>query len=271
MQLIYSVVIMEDTSFQTRMRIQNPSLLQLYSFPTPNGVKVAAALEEIIELRSKKGSINLSNLVNEEEKVVLYEPHAVNIRAGENRLKWYGDMGFPNQKIPCLLECGAENSTISLFESGSILTYLAEKYDELLPKNKCLHVQTMNWLFYGSTSVSTQFKLFGFYYKYCSHGIPYCVDRYTKEVHRLLGQMECQLAKHGRHWFVGDAFTIADISMWPWVHALFCTYDNAGEFVFNISVLYPNVFAWYTRCMARPASKRALDVCNMNFDTDSHM
>jgi GST-like protein len=156
---------------------------------------------------------------------------------------------------------------VTLFESGSILTYLSEKYDELMPRDKLMKAITTNWLFFGCTAVSPHFKLFGFYFKYCSHGIPYCVERYTKEVHRELQQMEYQLQRHGKHWFIGDMYTVADISMWPWVHQLFVNYDNAGEVVFDIPHQYPMVFAWYNRCLSRPASKRALDVCMIQFDT----
>ena len=71
---------------------------------------------------------------------------------------------------------------------------------------------------------------------------------------------------HDKHWIIGDMYTIADISMWPWIHALFINYDNAGEVVFDIPSVYPKVFAWYTRCVERPASRRAVDVCKLEFD-----
>mgnify|MGYP003385491476 CR=1 FL=1 len=296
---------MEDQSFQARMCVKNPELMQLYSYPTPNGVKVAAALEEIVELKTLTAKASLPETSpnaaagSEEERIVLYEPHAVNIRSAENRLKWFCHIGFKNHKIPGLIDpactCTPEERErciqahscasggiptpgsmdplpgscfkcrVAIFESGAILTYLSEKYDELMPRDKLMRIATTNWLFYGSTMVSTHFKLFGFYYKYCSHGIPYCVERYTREVHQELKQMDYQL-RHGKHWIVGDAYTVADISMWPWVHALFVNYDNAGEVVFDMQTLYPSVFAWYTRCLARPASKRALEVCHINFD-----
>ena len=306
---------MDDTSFQTRMKVKNPELLQLYSFPTPNGVKVAAALEEIVELKTLIGKASLAEadpnaaVSSDEERVVLYEPHAVNIRAGENRLKWFCHLGFKNHKIPGLVDpcctCTAEEKEkwiaahrkcpstgtctglssgvvdpatccassvsgcakcrISIFESGAILTYLSEKYDELMPRDKLMRIAATNWLFYGSTMVSTHFKLFGFYYKYCSHGIKYCVERYTKEVHLELKQLDYQM-RHGHHWIIGDMYTVADLSMWPWVHALYVNYDNAGEVVFDIENQYPLLYAWYKRCLERPASKRALDVCHINFD-----
>jgi hypothetical protein len=205
---------MENQSFQARMRVVNPELMQLYSFPTPNGVKVAAALEEIIDLKTISGKASLAEIAPnaaagcEEERVVLYEPHAVNIRSGENLLSWFCHMGIKNHKIPGLIDpccmCTPEERArciaseacsrasgssccpstsdplpgsctkcrVALFESGAILTYLSEKYDELMPRDKLMRVAATNWLFFGSTMVSTHFKLFGFYYKYCSHGIP---------------------------------------------------------------------------------------------------
>ena len=207
---------MEDTSFETRMRVQHPELIQLYSFPTPNGIKISVMLEEIIELRRNKGSLSSSNTEGESEQVLLYEPHAVNIRTGENRLGWFYHLGFKTGKVPGIIDPqGPGNSPITLFESGAILKYLAKKYDELLPKDCRLCVESIKWLFFGSATVSTQFKLFGFYYKNCSHNIqckylithsihPHtcmyiytdCVDRYTKEVHRLLHIMELQLRSH---------------------------------------------------------------------------
>ena len=152
---------MESQDFSARMMVKNPKAIQLYTFSTPNGVKVASMLEEIIELRKLKGE-------------VLYEPHAVNIRTGENRTEWYSTC-FPNEKIPGIIDhCGGagDNSTVHVFESGAILMYLAEKYKVLLPTDPILRVEAMSWLFWGSSSFSNQVKLFGFYSKYCSHALP---------------------------------------------------------------------------------------------------
>lgn len=275
---------MEDISWKARTTVRHPELIQFYSFPTPNGIKVAAALEEIIRLKSMR------NPTVEQEQMLLYEPHAVNIRTSENRMKWYKDLGFINGKIPGIIDPkGPENEKTVISDSGSILLYLSNKYDVLLPKDPVLKNETINWLFFGSTDVSTKFKTFGFYYKYCSHNVPYCVDRYTKEVHRLLDIMNTHLGTHctpresccatsetmccegtksccARCFFVGDAYSIADISMWPWVQALFNNFDNAGERLFNMEQMYPRVFEWYTRCANRDASKRAVDVCNLNYD-----
>lgn len=144
-------------SLQGRMRVNNPSLIQLYSAATPNGLKVAVALEELCDLRATKDGFD-------------YEPHTVNLRTGETHHKPFTTM-FAGEKIPGIYDPhGPGGSAVSLFESGAILMYLAEKYSVLLQshdtKARC---ETIQWLFFGSSSVSTQFKLFGFYYKYCPH------------------------------------------------------------------------------------------------------
>jgi len=115
----------------------------------------------------------------------------------------------------------------------------------------------------GSTSVSTQFKAFGFYHKFCTKKLDYCVQRYATEVERLLGVLDRQLGKHGGHWICGDLFTIADLAIWPWVHALSENYDDAATAVFRDFKSWPHVKEWTARCLERPASKRAMDVCTM--------
>ena len=88
-------------------------------------------------------------------------------------------------------------------ESGAILEYLADKYNELICSDPRLRVECIKWLFWGSVSISTQIKSFGYYYKYCPHKEPYCIERYAKEVTRLLSILEIQLGTHGKHWIVG--------------------------------------------------------------------
>ena len=94
-------------------------------------------------------------------------------------------------------------------ESGAILEYLADKYNELIPTDPRLRVECIKWLFWGSATVSTQIKGFGFYYKYCPHKIQYCIDRFAKEVHRLLCVLETQLETHGKHWIVGGKLEVS--------------------------------------------------------------
>lgn len=190
---------------------------------------------------------------------VEYEAHTVNIRAGETRQQ---DFPSPTGKIPCLIDPRSETSEspITVFESGAILLYLSEKYKELLPSdNLAQRFQAIEWMMWGSTSVSSQFKMLGFYYKYCVHKLDYCVQRYSNECRRLLFVLENQLS-HGRHWVIGDAYTIADLAIWPWIHAIHVTYDNILTVVFDSMREFPNVERWYLRCLARPAIQRALQV-----------
>lgn len=240
-------------SFEARMRIAKPELIQLYSSATPNGIKVAAALEEIKLLRSTTEEFD-------------YEPHTINIRSGESRCDEFSKIS-PTGKIPAICDPhGADGKHLHIFESGAILLYLAEKYHELLSDTDlALRSDAIKWLFWGSSAISSQIKLFGFYYKYCPHNIPYCIGRYAKECNRLLGVLEYQL-QHGKDWVIGDMYTIADISIWPWMNALYENYGDAPSMMFNNFKAYPLVVAWYHRCMARPASQKSLHVTTFMFE-----
>ena len=132
--------------------------------------------------------------------------------------------------------------------------------EELLPTEGRLRYEVIEWLFWGSSGFSSQVKLFGFYYHYCPHSLPYCVNRYTREVCRLLEVLEKQLSAHGKHWVVGDMYSVADICIFPWVYALHEFYGGAVEHAFAKMNSYPHVNAWYTRCRARPAVQKGLDV-----------
>jgi GST-like protein len=158
---------MESISYESRMRVQDPSKIQLYSAFTPNGIKVSAALEEIKELRKLKEDFD-------------FEPHVVDIRHGESRSTNFRSLN-PNGKIPLIIDATGEEEII-LSESGAILVYLAEKFDLLLPKTGSERYVTLQWLFWSSSAFSVQTKLFGFYYKYCRKNIPYCLERYSAEV-----------------------------------------------------------------------------------------
>ena len=153
---------MESTSADARLSVHHPDCIQLYSAATPNGIKVAAMLEELVDLKRSSG------------EPFSYEPHTIDIRKGESRTEWYAQVA-PHGKIPLLIDPKAKDGTcISVFESGAINLYLAEKYDELLPHpdNVGQRTDTMKWLFWGSTAMSSQCKLFGFYYRYCQHNLP---------------------------------------------------------------------------------------------------
>jgi GST-like protein len=180
---------MESVAKEDRFNVKNPGVVQLYSACTPNGIKAAACLEEIAILRA--------------DESFSYEAHSVDIRHGENNAKEFRLL-FPNGKIPAILDFHSfDNKDAKVFESGAILLYLAERYDALLPKDPVLRIETMKWLFWGSSSLSVQFKIFGFYYKYCPHGLPYCINRYSKECHRLLGVLENHLQSSPHPWVSG--------------------------------------------------------------------
>jgi len=238
---------MEDTSAQSRLIPKNKDVLQLYSAATPNGLKVSACLEEIAALKDKTDAFD-------------YEPHTVDIRHQENR-KEECKQAIPSGKIPTIIDPNGPNGkVVQVFESGSILIYLAEKYDELIPHDLVEKTAMMNWLFWGSTSFSSQVKAFGFYYKYCPRSLTYCIERYAQEVKRLLGVLETHL-KHEKSYIVGDMYTIADIAIWPWVYALHENYGDAISAVFGDLVEFKNVKAWYLKCVTREASQKAMDVC----------
>ena len=143
-----------------------------------------------------------------------YEAHTIDLRNGETRKGPYMLIA-PHGKIPALVDptAGTEEA-IKVFESGACLMYLSEKYGELIPhsNNVALRAECISWLFFGCTSVSGQCKAFGFFYKYALTKEQYSVQRYAKEVTRLLGVLDRQLgAQYGKHWVCGDLFTIADL------------------------------------------------------------
>jgi GST-like protein len=244
---------MEDISHENRMKIQQPNLIQLYSASTPNGMKVSTMLEEIVDLRRTTDQFD-------------YEAHTIDLRSAESRRQDFKNLN-PNGKIPVIVDPrGPDGNSITVFESGAILMYLADKFDVLLPPiGTNLRYETLKWFMWASTSLSSQFKLFGFYFKYCKHKLDYCIARYEKECKRLLGVLENQLKSHNHHWIVGDAYTIADICAWPWIYALRENYDDAMRDVFYNFSEFPHVREWYHRCLARPASQRSLEVNVLKF------
>ena len=148
--------------------------------------------------------------------------------ASESHLKDFLELN-PNGKIPVIVDPNGPNGEkVIIFESGAILTYLSDKYHELTPSSPCLKIETTKWLFWASSGFSTQCKTFGFYYKYCHHKLPFCVERHSTECKRLLSVLNYQLGSHGKHWVTGDYYTIADLAIWPWLNALHENYDDAG-------------------------------------------
>jgi GSH-dependent disulfide-bond oxidoreductase len=219
-----------------RWPAQHPDRLQLYSLPTPNGVKVSIMLEEI---------------------GLPYEPHLVDIGKNESQTPEFLSLN-PNGKIPAIVDPdGPGGKAIGLFESGAILVYLAEKTGKLLPADPAARYETLAWVFWQMGGLGPMFGQLGFFHKFA--GREYedkrPRDRYVAEAKRLLAVLEGRL--EGRNWIMGDDYTIADVATLGWVRNLIGFYE-AGEIVDFASLR--NVPAWLERGLARPAVQRGLTI-----------
>jgi len=211
---------------------QYPDRIQLYSLGTPNGQKVAIALEEM---------------------ALPYEAHRIDIMAGDQFTDEFVAIN-PNSKIPAIVDPnGPKGASLSVFESGAILIYLAEKSGQYLPNDPAARSECLQWLFFPVGGVGPIFGQFGHFYTYAKEKIPYSIKRYQTEVKRLLGVLEARL--QGQDYLVQEDYTIADMATFPWVGALDWAY-NAVELLQN----FPNVVNWYERCRQRPAAARGLEV-----------
>ncbi|WP_404409369.1 glutathione-dependent disulfide-bond oxidoreductase [Pseudidiomarina marina] len=210
--------------------------LQLYSLATPNGVKVTVMLEELLELG-----------ITDAE----YDAHLIQILEGDQ----FGS-GFvavnPNSKIPALLDVSTQPPT-RVFESGSILLYLAEKFNAFIPQDPAKRTETLNWLFWQMGSAPLLGGGFGHFYAYAPEKYEYPINRYTMEVKRQLDVLDRQLANN--KYIAGDEYTIADMAIWPWYGALVTNqvYD-AAEFI--EAHKYKNVLRWAELIAKRPAVQR---------------
>jgi GST-like protein len=219
-----------------RWPAKNPEILQLYSLPTPNGVKVSIMLEEI---------------------GLPYEPHLIDIGASETRTPEYLSLN-PNGKIPSIIDPdGPDGSPIALFESGAILLYLAEKTGKLLPTTAAGRYETIQWVFFQMASIGPMFGQVGFFHKFAGRDYEdkRPLERYRAESQRLLGVLDTRLA--GRTWIMGDDYTIADVATFGWVRNLIGFY-GARELVHYDSLKH--VPAWLERGLARPAVERGLQI-----------
>ncbi|MDI6027411.1 glutathione S-transferase N-terminal domain-containing protein [Corticibacterium sp. UT-5YL-CI-8] len=215
---------------------QHPDRIQLYSFPTPNGVKVSIALEET---------------------GLPYEAHRVDIMKNET---WTPDFLSlnPNGKIPSIIDPnGPGGAPLALFESGAILTYIAEKSGMLMPKDPARRYETLQWVFFQMGGIGPMFGQFGFFYKFGGKAIEdkRPLERYRDESKRLLGVIEGRL--QGRKWIMGDDYTIADIAIFPWVRGLRDVYE-ATE-ILELKT-FTRTFEWVDRAMARPATQKGLNI-----------
>jgi GST-like protein len=218
-----------------RWPARHPDRIQLYSLPTPNGVKVSIMLEEI---------------------GLPYEPHLVDIMANET---WGPDFLSlnPNGKIPAIIDPnGPGGRPLGLFESGAILIYLAEKTGQLLSTDPATRYETIQWVMFQMGAIGPMFGQLGFFHRFA--GKDYedkrPRDRYVAESRRLLGVLETRLKD--RDWIVGD-YSIADVAALGWVRNLIGFYE-AGEIVGFSD--FPRVAAWLERGLARPAVQRGLEI-----------
>jgi len=230
---------MSDLSFfpvTKRWPAADPSKLQLYSLPTPNGVKVSVMLEEV---------------------GLPYEPHLIDIGKNESWTPEYLSLN-PNGKIPAIIDPdGPGGKPLALFESGAILLYLAEKTGKLLPADPALRYEAIQWVFFQMGAIGPMFGQVGYFHKFAGREIEdkRPLERYSAESERLLGVLEQRLAD--RAWIMGDDYTIADVSMLGWVRNLVGFY-GAGELVHYDKLKH--VPAWLERGLARPAVQRGLQI-----------
>jgi len=210
--------------------------LQLYSLGTPNGVKVTIMLEELLAAGHAGAE---------------YDAWIIRIGEGMQFSSGFVDIN-PNSKIPAMVDRSAAQP-VRVFESGSILVYLAEKFGAFLPKDGVARVETMNWLFWQMGSAPFVGGGFGHFYAYAPEKLQYPIDRYAMEAKRQLDVLDRHLAD--RRFVAGDEYTIADMAIWPWYGWLVQgeLYD-AGEF---LSVHeYRHVRRWADEIAARPAVQR---------------
>ncbi len=213
-----------------------PERLQLYSLPTPNGVKVSVMLEET---------------------GLPYEAHLVSFEANDQNSPEFRALN-PYSKIPAILDPdGPGGRALPLFESGAILIYLAEKSGQFLPPQPALRYETLQWLMFQMGGIGPMFGQLGFFHRFA--GREYedkrPRDRYVAEARRLLGVLNARLA--GRPWMMGEAYTIADIAIFPWVRHLIGYYEAAEIVGFGD---FPHVAGALGRFVARPAVVRGVTI-----------
>ena len=215
---------------------RHPDRLQLYSLPTPNGVKVSAMLEET---------------------GLPYEPHLVSFDSNDQQTPEFLSLN-PYGKIPAILDPnGPGGKPLPLFESGAILIYLGEKTGQFLPRDAAARYETIQWLMFQMGGIGPMFGQVGFFHKFAGKDFEdkRPRDRYAGEAKRLLGVLNQRLA--GRTWIMGDEYTIADLAIFPWVRNLIGFY-GAGDLVGIAD--FAEVRRVLEGFLARPAITRALNI-----------
>ena len=225
---------LDDFSITRKWPATRPDLLQLYSLATPNGVKVSIMLEEL---------------------GVPYEAHHISFDSNDQLTPEFVGT-FPNNKIPAILDPnGPGGEPIALFESGAILVYLAEKYNQFLPQDLGLRYTTLQWLMFQMGGIGPMFGQVGFFNIYGGKDFEdkRPLMRYVNESKRLLTVLDKHLA--GKDWVVGNEYTIADMAIFPWIRNMIVRY-NAEELIGWGQ--YPEVSRVLSQWLQRPAVQRGL-------------
>jgi GST-like protein len=233
---IEQVVTSPDLSINQKWPARHPERLQLYSLPTPNGVKISIALEEI---------------------GLPYEVHRVAFDTNDQMSPAFLSLN-PNNKIPAIIDPdGPGGKPLALFESGAILVYLAEKTGKLMPQDPAGRYETLQWVMFQMGGIGPMFGQVGFFNKFA--GKDYedkrPRDRYVAESKRLLGVLNRRLA--GRDWIMGQDYGIADIAIFPWVRNLIGSYGARDLVGFGD---FPEVKRVLDVFVARPAVARGLEI-----------
>jgi GSH-dependent disulfide-bond oxidoreductase len=215
---------------------EHPDRIQLYSLPTPNGVKVSVLLEET---------------------GLPYEPHLVRFDTNDQMSPQFMSLN-PNNKIPAIIDPnGPDGKPLGLFESGAILLYLADKARSFIPPDAAGRYETIQWVMFQMGGVGPMFGQVGFFTKFAGKDFDdkRPRDRYVAEAKRLLGVVDRRLA--GRSWIMGDEYTIADIALFPWINVL-NTFYEAGTLMGMADFIHVN--RALTAFLARPAVVKGLNI-----------
>ncbi|WP_085640720.1 MULTISPECIES: glutathione-dependent disulfide-bond oxidoreductase [unclassified Pseudomonas] len=225
--------------------------LQLYSLATPNGVKVTILLEELLALGHSGAE---------------YDAWLIRIGEGDQFSSGFVEVN-PNSKIPALLDRSVEPA-IRVFESGSILLYLAEKFGALLPSDPAGRTETLNWLFWQMGSAPYLGGGFGHFYAYAPEKFEYPINRFTMEAKRQLDVLDRRLGESA--YLAGDTYTIADIAVWPWYGQLVRNNVYAAAEFLNAQQ-YTHVLRWAEEIAKRPAVQRGMRVNRTRGDEASQV
>ena len=231
-----TTISLKDHPVAARWQPADPNVLQLYSFPTPNGVKVSIMLEET---------------------GLPYEAHEVTLADSDVKSDAFLALN-PNGKIPAIIDPdGPNGEPLALFESGAILVYLAEKTGRFLSPDPALRYETIQWLMFQMGGIGPMFGQYGFFARFGGKEVesPIPRERYRSESVRLLGVLEDRL--RDAEYLVGGEYSIADIATFPWVRGAKVFYE--AEEAFEMGSV-PHVMDWLERCTARPAAARGLEI-----------